>query len=42
MHNGQHRDDDLEHLREAMDVAARELDASRAEALDAIDKAPFS
>lgn len=40
MQNG-HRDD-LERLQEAMDVAARELDANRAEALEAIDRAPFS
>ena len=37
-----HRDDDLDSLDDPNDVAARELDASRAEALDAIDRAPFS
>ena len=40
MQNDRH--DDMEHLQEAMDAAARELDASRAEALEAIDRAPFS
>ena len=36
------RDDDLDSLDDRNNVAARELDASRAEALDAIDRAPFS
>ncbi len=40
MESGRHGD--LEHLRDVIDVAAHELDTRRAEALDAIDRAPFS
>ena len=40
MQNG--RDDNLDNLHDSINVAARELDASRAEALDAIDRARFS
>ncbi|KAH9003091.1 phosphate transporter [Lactarius hatsudake] len=40
MENG--RQGDLEHLRDPIDHAAHELDTRRAEALDAIDRAPFS
>jgi hypothetical protein len=38
--NGRH--DDLDSLNDPINVAARELDVSRAEALDAIDRAPVS
>ncbi|KAN0132904.1 inorganic phosphate transporter [Lactarius tabidus] len=40
MENGRH--DDLDSLNDPINIAARELDASRAEALDAIDRAPVS
>ncbi|KAH9033451.1 phosphate transporter [Lactarius hengduanensis] len=40
MENGRHGD--LEHLRDHINDAAHELDTRRAEALDAIDRAPFS
>ena len=40
MQNG--RDDDLESLHDPINAATRELDASRADALDAIDRAPIS
>ncbi|KAH8980885.1 phosphate transporter, partial [Lactarius akahatsu] len=40
MENGRHGD--LEHLRDHINDAAQELDTRRAEALDAIDRAPFS
>ena len=36
------RDDNLGDLHDSINVAARELDASRAEALDAIERAHFS
>ncbi len=39
-HNG--HNGGLHHVQEPDDVAARELDIRRSEALDAIDRAPFS
>lgn len=36
------RHDDLDSLNDPINVAARELDPRRAEALDAIDRAPVS
>lgn len=40
MENGRHGD--LEHLQDSINVATRELDASRVQALGTIDRAPFS